>query len=221
MLLSQSDSLKTVLSEIGGYDKKIFYDIRLLRSLVSDLYVGRKIVLDTFFHFVSLLPTGDELKNISGIRLNRHIAPFDVLSEEVYQYIRAIYVNKNYLLNNIEYKHNTAESLPYSTSIKAFKTNLLTPYIGDDVSLSWDVINPYKLMLSDGEHQMDVTCEKSVNIYAQKKLYTLFLYNEENIVIDKRKLVLSLRFPVFCIFCGERFVEETDAYCCECGTKLI
>lgn len=227
-MIQKTDDLAELISEIAACDKAILYDLRLFKSYLSDLYIGRKLSLNIFLSILMLLPkekvhllalTEDQITSIHYPVISKDEC--DIL-ECTLKLLINIYVRKNYDLTKIYRKAKSQTTkAPYARKIYKIRANKSYLVSGDDLYIQWDVDNPYYMTFSDGETSMDVTSLKSLNLLAIKDTYFLYLFDENNKVIDTKSIKLHLEVPAYCINCGSRFIDKLDLYCCKCGTKRI
>lgn len=227
-MIQKTDDLAKLLSEIAAYDKAILYDLRLFKSYLSDLYIGRKLSLNIFLSFLMLLPKEEE--KLSALTEDQVTSiHFPVTSKEELDIIECtsqllinIYVRKNYVLTEIFRKSKSKTTkVSYAKKIHKLRVNKSSVVYGDDIYIQWYVDTPYYMTLSDGETSMDVTSLNSLNVSAIKDTYYLYLFDECNKVIDTKLIKLHLEAPLYCINCGSRFIDKLDLYCCQCGTKRV
>ena len=229
MIIHKADSIKRLLSEIGNQDKYVLYDFRLLKSYLSDMYVGRNLYLNIFLTCLYCLPTEtNKLLSLTEKEFNCICFPNVSAEEQDVQEIAKlllfnIYVKKNYLLQDvkIERKKTNQRVRPYGNQILSFEVNRMTVVQGDEIQFKWKVVRPFYLTLSDGEISMDISKIESIAITAVKHAYSLLLFDKNHKVIDVKTIRLNLLSPVYCINCGSRFFDESDVYCCNCGVKRL
>lgn len=229
MIIHKADSIKRILSEIGNQDKSVLYDFRLLKSYLSDMYVGRNWYLNIFLSCLYCLPNETKkLLSLTEKEFNHICFPKVAAEEQEVQEIAKlflfnIYVKKNYLLQDVknERKNINHHVKPYGNQILSFEVNRMTVVQGDEVQFKWKVVHPFYLTLSDGEISMDISNIESITITAVKETYSLLLFDENHKVIDVKTIRLNLIAPVYCINCGNRFFDESDIYCCNCGVKRL
>lgn len=220
----KSEKLWEVLQAIQSIDENIFYNKRLLKAHLHDLYIGRKVYIDAFLAIVSCIPeeNGIIIKT-SKEKFKQLKFPENNIDEEIHKhlliYCYNIYVRCDYSFSSFVETSNHVTSRKFASHIDGFTCNLNDVFWGDEILLSWKVNNPYLLKLSDGEVMVNVTSLSSTTILATNDKYTLFLYDQSNKLIDKRQINIKITSLGFCIFCGHRFISLSDKYCCYCGTK--
>lgn len=220
----KSEKLWEVLQAIQSIDENIFYNKRLLKAHLHDLYIGRKVYIDAFLAIVSCMPeeNGIIIKT-SKEKFKQLKFPENNIDEEIHKqlliYCYNIYVRCDYSFSSFGETSNHVTSRKFASHIDGFTCNLNDVFWGDEILLSWKVNNPYLLKLSDGEVMVNVTSLSSTTVLATNDKYTLFLYDQSNKLIDKRQINIKISSLGFCIFCGHRFISLSDKYCCYCGTK--
>lgn len=235
-MISASSSLTRVIKFIYEFDESIFCNPLVFSGFIKDLYCGKSYVADDFILILidlhdKIINSEVSLKDLSDIKLEgiNNNERCKIQSE----IFKIVYINKNfesieYLNTDILKVYNISFNPPKesssnrsSSSIIFFNTSQNSSIeFGKIITLFWKCNNPYRLFLSNGYEDMDVTYVDSILISALFDDYVLILYNKEGEVVDKQNVKIQYKKNAFCINCGTIHFKEDDYFCTQCGLKL-
>lgn len=234
-MISSSTSIIKIVKSIHKLDCSIFDNPLVFEGYVKDLYLGNNSVIDDFVivlrslndniidHSVNsnlIYSVCNRLKNPKCIAVQSRL--FDI-----------IYVSKKYqaidtLDSEIKkaYVYNRSYNEETNSDVKAKKiVDFRASYdsevrYGKIVHLSWVCNNPFQLILSNENENMDVTSISSIELSVTSEVYSLLLYDSTGKIIDRSEVKIQYRKNSFCIFCGTPIYDVSDIYCTHCGLKL-
>lgn len=234
-MISPSTSIIKIVKSIYELDCSIFDNPLVFEGYVKDLYLGNSSVIDDFIIILRSLNDNILVHSVNsnlihsvcnGLNNPKCIAVQSRLFD-------IIYVSKKYqtietLDSEIKkaYVHNRNIIEGIKSDVKAKKiVNFSASYdseiqYGKIVHLSWVCINPFQLILSNENENMDVTSISSIELSVTSDVYSLLLYDSTGKIIDRSDVKIQYRKNSFCMFCGTPIYDVSDIYCTHCGLKL-
>lgn len=234
-MISSSSSIIKVIKSISELDRSIFDDPIKFEGYVKDFYSGNSVVVDDFITI---------LRNLNDSIIS-HAVNSGIINSSCNCLKNSECVNVQVALFNIIYvikKIQTIEKLEseirkayklFSTleeeskfKAKAKKIKEFNANVGGEVQygkiihLSWICNNPFQLILSNNNENMDVTSITSIDLSVTSDIYELLLYDSSGRIIDKAMIKIPYRDQSFCMFCGTPIYDVSDKYCINCGLKL-
>lgn len=234
-MISSSSSIIKVIKSISELDRSILDDPIKFEGYIKDFYSGNSVVVDDFVTV---------LRNLSDSIIG-HAVNSSIINSSCNSLKNAECFNVQAALFNIIYvskKFQTIEKLEpeirkayklFSTFGEEFKfkenakkIEEFNANIGGEVQygriihLSWICNNPFQLVLSNNNENMDVTSITSIDLSVTSDIYELLLYDSTGQIIDKAIINIPYRDQSFCMFCGTPIYDVSDKYCINCGLKL-
>lgn len=235
-MISMPTSLPNILKFICDKDESIKYRPLAFVGYINDLYHGDTAVADDYVA---------ALRTLQPKICNRSLTKSDLLTIIIcdnnnekkrkvqIELLKATYfsdesIDTN-LLDDIILKvyggSNPIETKKHkigaTSSISFFNADTIEPVeYGKVLFLSWECINPYKIVLFGGGDYMDVSNINSFLISAIYDHYVLVLYSKNGEAIDTKEIQIQYWKNSFCYNCGNRCYRSNDIYCTYCGCKL-
>ena len=234
-MISSSTSIVKVIKSIQEFDSSIFDTPIIFEGYLKDFYFGNSVVIDDFI--IILRSLNDRIINhsVNTEVINTACKCLRIAERVTVQsaLFNAIYVNKKYqTIENFDSEVNKAYSISTkqknetiskakAKKIIEFKANISSEIqYGGIIHLSWACENPFQLILSNNNENMDVTSIHAIDLSATSDIYELLLHDNCGKIIDRAEIKIQYRENSFCIFCGMPICDITDKYCIHCGVKL-
>lgn len=239
MILKPSCHITDVIRFISELDNSIFYNPLMFQGYIRDYYIGNKYVADDFIIWLNSLQNKIEnsiisIQDIESVRLEGiNASKKNKLQSKLFS---SIYIDKDLRrIGNLETYIATIYGEPIGYDNKTIVNNtpnsLIISFSGGDeqiveygklINFVWECNNPYRLCLSNGHENMDVTHIDSILISAIFDYYELILYNDEGKILDKKSVTIQYKNNAYCINCGNMYFDASkDNYCTKCGTKIF
>lgn len=233
-MICSSQSLIGVIKSIFEFDDSILFQPKLLKALLLDYYTGSQDVLNDFFSILDKYQEDICLLKINTSRINYSSEIKDSSRKSIQEEMfRAIYIDKDlkklsrldpYIVETYKEKRKEQELNARDScnaTISKFKANRDTLLIyGDIITLSWDCPYSCRIVLSNGNDEMNVTGLNSIEMSALYDKYYLILYDTKSKELDRQVINLSYVENIFCINCGAKKFREDDKFCIRCGIRL-
>lgn len=234
-MISSSTSIVKVIKSIQELDSSIFETPIIFEGYLKDFYSGNSVVIDDFIIILRSLNDKIITHSVNSNIINSVCKCLKNTERIAIQstLFNVIYVDKKYqIIENFElevkkaYNFYTTQKEETISKTKAkkiieFKANFDSEVqYGKITHLSWICENPFQLILSNNNENMDVTSINAIDLSVTSDIYELLLYDNCGKIIDRSEIRVQYRENSFCMFCGMPTYDVKDKYCIYCGVKL-
>ena len=231
-----STSLPNILKYICNKDESIKYNLLTFEGYISDLYHGDVAITNDYIAALRTLQPKIEKRSLTKRDLltivicdnnneNKRKVQIELLEATYFSNTSFDTSSLDGIILKAYGGSNTVEAKRQnkglSASISFFKADIIAPIeYGRVLLLSWECVNPQKIILYGGGDCMDVSNVNSILINAIYDHYALVLYNTNGETIDKKEIRVQYWKNSFCYNCGTRCHGSNDKYCTHCGFKF-